>query len=106
MNLSRILVQNLLDTIENVQDAFASSLVVGSSRKTGETDAFSFSVEKLYFKDISADPIPYGVKSSGGSFGFEFPNMTLENVDISALEEVTTQVYIVKIILLFSLQDL
>ena len=86
-----MIVANLLSTIENVQDAFTTSVVGGSSMKKGETDAFSFAVGKKDFSDISFDSIPYG-EESGNIFGFTFPNMTGENIDLPGMQEVTIQV--------------
>ena len=59
--------------------------------KEGETEAFSFAVGKKDLSDISFEPIPYGIKS-GEMFGFTFPNMTKEMIDMPEMEEVTIQV--------------
>ena len=60
--------------------------------KKGETDAFSFAVGKKELRDISKDSIAYG-NENGALFGFKFPNMSKEGIQMQEMEEVTIQVY-------------
>ena len=76
-----------------MQDAFASSCVAGSDIKTGDTEAFTFAVDKIYFRDITVHSMPYG-NQDGDMYGFTLPRTITEKFSMRDMEEVTTQVYL------------
>ena len=80
----------LINTIENIQDAYAVTAVGNGGLKTGKTKAFTFAVGKRSVKDMSNASISYG---DGNDFlGFQLPNMTNELNGSVLPEEFTVQV--------------
>ena len=81
---------NLLNTIDNIQDAFSVTAVGDGGLKAGKTKAFTFAVGKRNVEDAANAPISYG--DGNDLFGFKLPNMTSDLNESLIPDEFTVQV--------------